>query len=72
MNKKIVPIPSSYVRDPKTKSESPEKSRATLPSVQCPYLLGKFVVTNYKLVYMDSLYPNTMTFCLPLNYLHKV
>lgn len=40
--------------------------------MQCPYLLGKFIVTNYKIIYMDSLYPNTMTFCLPLNYMYKI
>jgi hypothetical protein len=72
MNKKIVPIPSSYAGDSNKKDESPERSRATLPSVQCPYLLGKLLVTNYKIVYMDSLYPNTMTFSLPLNYLSKM
>lgn len=72
MNKKIVPIPSSFSTDEKNRIESFEQSKAKLPSVQCPYLLGKLIVTNYKLIYMDSLYPSTMTFCLPLNYIQKI
>lgn len=36
------------------------------------YLQGRMIITNFKIVYIDNNYPNTMNFMIPIAYVLRL